>query len=420
MSDFVGSARYLFRVFNDKVTISLREHSCFRTLLGFDNFQERRKAATESRTLTIKKIFRSPSMLASTSSGQFLAGKQQTLPEISITLSILSIFQTLSVTHYPPHSMCHQMEHPPDKCKVKVDDVIAEVEKYICICCYNNLFCASSDEEVADLSLQDRIRSLNWVTAGFLETKLDFSRQAVRNLLDDAIAEMIDINSHRRSDEKLECLVRCSHKIFEALKESGAPTSADEFLPVLIYVLLKGNPPLIQSNVKFISRFALPSRIMSGESGYFFTNLSCALQFVQDMNYASLKMERSEFEAYTSGDLVPPLNMMNCGCNQALGSMEESLVRVRELIERQHALSSRIDEIERRLSFEGAEMAEEFRKVMATYPSQEYQKLKEQIAREEKETMEVCSLTSMLSRSSRSSGESEEPIKEQATNTAAE
>lgn len=34
------------------------------------------------------------------------------------------------------------------------------------------------------------------------------------------------------------------------------------------------------------------------------------------MNYASLKMERSEFEAYTSGDLVPPLNMMNSGCNQ--------------------------------------------------------------------------------------------------------
>ncbi|KAL6728649.1 hypothetical protein Aduo_010401 [Ancylostoma duodenale] len=307
-----------------------------------------------------------------------------------------------------------------EKCKVKVEDVIAEVEKYICTCCYNNLFCASSDEEVADLSLQDRIRSLNWVTAGFLETKLDFTRQAVRNLLDDAIAEMIDINSHRRSDEKLECLVRCSHRIFEALKESGAPTSADEFLPVLIYVLLKGNPPLIQSNVKFISRFALPTRIMSGESGYFFTNLSCALQFVQDMNYASLKMERSEFEAYTSGDLVPPLNMMNCGCNQALGSMEESLARLRELIERQHALSSRIDEVERRLSVEEAELSEEFRKIMAMYPSQEYQKLKEQLAREEKETMEVCSLTSMLSSSSRSSGEAEEPVKERATSTAAE
>ncbi|VDL74594.1 unnamed protein product [Nippostrongylus brasiliensis] len=359
-----------------------------RTLLGFDNFQERRKTATESRTLTIKKIFRSPSMLASTSSESLSAAQhhaspngtpvrtRQLSPDSKAAREVLTDFLVMSLPTAILQEVTRQLRVVPDelselvqnfyqylidklnqsaffsqeKCKVKVEDVIAEVEKYICICCYNNLFCASSDEEVADLSLQDRIRSLNWVTAGFLETKLNFNRQTVRNLLDDAISEMIDINSHRRADEKLECLVRCSHKIFEALKESGAPTSADEFLPVLIYVLLKGNPPLIQSNVKFISRFALPSRIMSGESGYFFTNLSCALQFVQDMNYASLKMERAEFEAYTSGDLVPPLNMMNCGCNQALGSMEESLARVRELIERQHALSSRIDEIERRLS----------------------------------------------------------------------
>ncbi|KHJ79351.1 hypothetical protein OESDEN_21004 [Oesophagostomum dentatum] len=161
---------------------------------------------------------------------------------------------------------------------------------------------------------------------------------------------------------------------------------------------------------------------MSGESGYFFTNLSCALQFVQDMNYASLKMDRSEFEAYTSGDLVPPLNMMNCGCNQALGSMEESLARLRELIERQHTLSSRIDEVERRLSAEEAELSEEFRKVLSSYPSEEYQKLKEQIAREEKETMEVCSLTSTFTNSSRSSAEAEEPekMRDNATSTAVE
>ncbi|VDK46399.1 unnamed protein product [Cylicostephanus goldi] len=162
---------------------------------------------------------------------------------------------------------------------------------------------------------------------------------------------------------------------------------------------------------------------MSGESGYFFTNLSCALQFVQDMNYASLKMERSEFEAYTSGDLVPPLNMMNCGCNQALGSMEESLAKLRELIERQHTLSSRIDEFVRRVSVEEAEFTEEFNKMLGMYPSQEYQKLKEQLAREEKETMEVCSMTSLLTTSSsRSSADAEEPakIKDTATSTAVE
>lgn len=115
---------------------------------------------------------------------------------------------------------------------LRSQDVIEEVEKYICVCCYDQLFCASSDEEVADLSLQDRIRSLHWVTAGFLETKINFTNPKVRSrkthrlvkvrdLLDDAVYEMIDINSRRRTDEKLSCLVRCSHKIFEALKGSG-------------------------------------------------------------------------------------------------------------------------------------------------------------------------------------------------------
>lgn len=77
------------------------------------------------------------------------------------------------------------------------------------------------------------------------------------------------MNQYHSAREKLNCLVLCSQKIFEALKESrsGAPASADEFLPALIYVILHSNPPLILSNMKFISRFALPSRIMRGESG---------------------------------------------------------------------------------------------------------------------------------------------------------
>lgn len=42
--------------------------------------------------------------------------------------------------------------------------------------------------------------------------------------------------------------------------------------------------------------------------GYYFTNLSCALQFIQDMNAESLHMDKEEFEAYTSGRLGVPLN----------------------------------------------------------------------------------------------------------------
>jgi len=120
-----------------------------------------------------------------------------------------------------------------------------------------------------DLKLQERIRSLHWVTFGFLDASLDLSSSAVQDCLDEAVTEIVDLNSHRLIEEKLDCLIRCSKKIFDALRESrsGVSASADDFLPALIYVILKANPPLIQSNMKFISRFALPYRIMRGESG---------------------------------------------------------------------------------------------------------------------------------------------------------
>lgn len=47
---------------------------------------------------------------------------------------------------------------------------------------------------------------------------------------------------------------------------------ADDFLPVLIYVLIHANPPQLASNLMYIERFRMHSR-MTSESAYFFTQL---------------------------------------------------------------------------------------------------------------------------------------------------
>ncbi|KAG7270278.1 hypothetical protein CRUP_037502 [Coryphaenoides rupestris] len=193
-----------------------------------------------------------------------------------------------------------------------VESVMDEVEKYMMCRLYEGVFCPeSTDDEDKDLAIQKRIRALHWVTIEMLCVPVDEDIPEVSDSVVKAITGRACPARHHRKH------------IFSAIQATKRePASADDFLPALIYVVLKANPPRLQSNIQYITRFCNPSRIMTGEDGYYFTNLCCAVAFIEKLDGQSLNMSAEDFELHMSGQASSPARPQASGGSSSAGLLQ--------------------------------------------------------------------------------------------------
>lgn len=67
-----------------------------------------------------------------------------------------------------------------------------------------------------------------------------------------------------------------------SLANEDSVPGADDFVPVLVFVLIKANPPCLLSTVQYISSFY--ASCLSGEESYWWMQFTAAVEFIKTID----------------------------------------------------------------------------------------------------------------------------------------
>ncbi|KAK4570615.1 hypothetical protein RGQ29_029472 [Quercus rubra] len=192
------------------------------------------------------------------------------------------------------------MEHPLWAAATfeELDSAMEGLEKYVMTKLFSRTFASVPEDAKIDREVSEKICLLQtFLKPEHLDIPAVLHNEASWLL---AEKELQKINTFKAPREKLLCIMNCCRVINNLLlnasmSENHALAGLDDFLPVLIYVTIKANPPQLHSNLKFIQLYRRQAKLVS-EAAYYFTNLVSAKTFIVDLNGKSLSMDEIKFE----------------------------------------------------------------------------------------------------------------------------
>eukprot|EP01105_Mastigella_eilhardi_P021207 TRINITY_DN5115_c0_g1_i1.p1 TRINITY_DN5115_c0_g1~~TRINITY_DN5115_c0_g1_i1.p1 ORF type:complete len:1331 (-),score=257.95 TRINITY_DN5115_c0_g1_i1:15-3548(-) len=158
------------------------------------------------------------------------------------------------------------------------------MHKFVLSRLYNTLFNKKQLQEKDD-ALSAHIAQLQPMVQ---PVHVELSDKFIDNdLLHHAQDELEPLNSLITPFEKLACISNACKMLMSILQTAGSNAGADEFLPLLVWLLISVNLPRLHSNLSYIERFADP-REKFEEPYYYFTHLVSATTFVETLKPETL------------------------------------------------------------------------------------------------------------------------------------
>eukprot|EP00038_Savillea_parva_P018022 m.22178 g.22178 ORF g.22178 m.22178 type:complete len:461 (-) comp3964_c0_seq1:246-1628(-) len=176
----------------------------------------------------------------------------------------------------------------------ELDNAFEGLEKYLMNKMYKACFQpAASDDVSKDMVLREKLALMSFIRPEHLDIPAGWAEGDHIKMAQKELCRMDDYKAPR---DKMICVLNCCKIINNILQLKAKKASgADEFFPMLVFVIISANPKNLYSNMRFIQRFRNEDKLC-GEAGYYFTTLEGAIEFASKLTPDNLTISKDEFD----------------------------------------------------------------------------------------------------------------------------
>lgn len=211
---------------------------------------------------------------------QFFIRKFQSINAADEKTQLVEKFLTLLYTALENDSNCHRATQE------QIDHARRIIERHVMTQIYWSAFYPNGEADVhRDKVLNEHMKKLSKII------NVDHKDLRIPEVYHSeypwpsAQADIEVINSCKAARDKVSCVVKCCKTIMTLLSiadEKRAP-SADDLMPVLVFVIIQANPNSLLSTVQYVNSFY--EKHFQGEQAYWWTQFCSAIEFIKTMDY---------------------------------------------------------------------------------------------------------------------------------------